>query len=139
MWDRLWYTVDEVIIVGKILMDPVTFAVILIALTVVGLVALGVYMAKRYRNIENQPDRPLAPQYVERTFHATVVDMACWVRMGGSYKSPEAMQEFAVVFQDEYGKQMKFMIPEEMYHGLEKGQFGIVTVRDGELYGFELE
>jgi len=43
------------------------------------------------------------------------------------------------VFLTEDGQELKLNIPEEMYHGLEKGQTGIVTLRNGKLYSFELD
>lgn len=98
-------------------------------------IAIGMH----YRRLHKQPEESPPPVYTEINTRATVVDLACWVRMAGSYKAPKAVQEFAVVFQTEDGEMIKLIIPEEMYHGLEKGQAGIVTVRDGELYSFELE
>ena len=98
-------------------------------------IAIGMH----YRRLLKQPEESPPPEYEEIIARVTVVDLACWLRMAGSYKSPKAVQEFAVVFQTEDGEMIKLIIPEEMYHGLEKGQAGIVTVRDGELYSFELE
>ena len=98
-------------------------------------IAIGMH----YRRLHKQPEESPPPEYEEIIARVTVVDLACWLRMAGSYKSPKAVQEFAVVFQTEDGEMIKQIIPEEMYHGLEKGQAGIVTVRDGELYSFELE
>ena len=98
-------------------------------------IAIGMH----YRRLHKQPEESPPPVFDEIKTRATVADLACWVRMAGSYKAPKAVQEFAVVFQTEDGEMIKLIIPEEMYHGLGKGQVGIITVRDGELYSFELE
>lgn len=103
------------------------------------IVGPAIAIGMNYRRLHKQPEESPPPVFDEIKTRATVVELACWVRMAGSYKAPKAVQEFAVVFQTEDGENMKLIIPEEMYHGLEKGQAGIVTVRDGELYSFELE
>jgi hypothetical protein len=103
------------------------------------IVGPAIAIGMNYRRLHKQPEESPPPVYTEINTRATVVELACWVRMAGSYKAPKAVQEFAVVFQTEDGEMIKLIIPEEMYHGLEKGQVGIVTVRDGELYSFELE
>ena len=103
------------------------------------IVGPAIAIGMNYRRLHKQPEESPPPVYTEINTRATVVDLACWVRMAGSYKAPKAVQEFAVVFQTEDGEMIKLIIPEEMYHGLEKGQVGIITVRDGELYSFELE
>lgn len=103
------------------------------------IVGPAIAIGMNYRRLHKQPEESPPPVFDEIKTRATVVDLACWVRMAGSYKAPKAVQEFAVVFQTEDGEMIKLIIPEEMYHGLEKGQVGIVTVRDGELYSFELE
>ena len=103
------------------------------------IVGPAIAIGMNYRRLHKQPEESPPPVFDEIKTRATVADLACWVRMAGSYKAPKAVQEFAVVFQTEDGEMIKLIIPEEMYHGLEKGQVGIVTVRDGELYSFELE
>ena len=65
-------------------------------------------------------------------------ELSCWVHTIG-YKTPKTNQVFAVTFRLDSGEEKTLRIPEEMYHGLEEKQVGIVTIRDGELYGFELE
>ena len=71
------------------------------------------------------------------TTRATVVDQTCCVKTIG-YKTPKTMQEFAITFQTENGEIIKLNVPEEMYDGFEKNQTGMLTVVDGQLYGFEL-
>ena len=95
-------------------------------------------IAKQKEDKANKEDMLIEPEYKQVESRATVVDLGCWVRTVG-YKTPKTVREFAVMFQTEDGKELKLSIPEEMYHGLEKGQTGIVTIRNGELYSFELE
>ena len=78
------------------------------------------------------------PEYTELVARATVEELSCWVHTIG-YKTPKTNQVFAVTFRLDSGEEKTLRIPEEMYHGLEEKQVGIVTIRDGELYGFELE
>ena len=67
----------------------------------------------------------------------SVVDQFCRVEMVG-IKSPKAVEIFTVVFEDDYGKTIKLDMPKEMYDGIDKGQRGILTIANGELYSFEL-
>jgi hypothetical protein len=53
-------------------------------------------------------------------------------------KTPKATKIFTVVFHTEDDKVLSFNVPEEMYDGFEKGQEGILTVVDGQLYGFAI-
>lgn len=77
-------------------------------------------------------------EYIPIEIRATVVEQTCLVKTIG-IKTPKTIKEFSVVFQTENGEILKLCVPEEMYDGLEKGQTGILSVVDGELYGFELE
>lgn len=80
----------------------------------------------------------IEPEYTELVARATVEELACWVHTIG-YKTPKTNRTFVAVFRLDDGKTLELQIPEEMYHGLEKGQTGIVTIRNDELYSFELE
>jgi hypothetical protein len=42
------------------------------------------------------------------------------------------------VFRTEDDKVLSFNVPEEMYDGFEEGQEGILTLVDGQLYGFAI-
>ena len=82
--------------------------------------------------------KPDEPEYTTITIKATVVDQTCCVKMVG-IKTPKTVKEFVVVFKSESGDILKMNVPEEMYDGFEQGQTGILSIIDGELYGFELE
>lgn len=83
-------------------------------------------------------DTSAEPVYETVKTKATVINQACFVRTVG-YKTPKTMRVFTVTFQTETGKILELNVPEEMYDGFEQGQTGILTVIDGELYGFELD
>ena len=78
------------------------------------------------------------PESVTETVRATVIDMACSADMVGT-KMPKAVRNFVVIFQTEDGEMLKINVPEEMYDGFDKGQTGILTLADGDLYSFEVE
>ena len=78
------------------------------------------------------------PESVTETVSATVIDMACSAEMVGT-KMPKAVRNFVVIFQTEYGEILKINVPEEMYNGFDKGQTGMLTLADGDLYSFETE
>ena len=78
------------------------------------------------------------PESVTETVRATVIDMACSADMVGT-KMPKAVRNFVVIFQAENGEILKINVPEEMYDGFDKGQTGILTLADGDLYSFEVE
>ncbi len=78
------------------------------------------------------------PEAVTVTVNATVVDMVCRAEMVGT-KMPKAVRNFVVIFQTEDGEILKINVPEEMYDGFDKGQTGILTLADGDLYSFETE
>ena len=78
------------------------------------------------------------PESVTKTVRATVIDMACSAEMVGT-KMPKAVRNFVIIFQTEDGEILKINVPEEMYDGFDKGQTGILTLADGDLYSFETE
>ena len=78
------------------------------------------------------------PESVTETVRATVIDMACSADMVGT-KMPKAVRNFVIIFQTEDGEILKINVPEEMYDGFDKGQTGILTLADGDLYSFEVE
>lgn len=89
---------------------------------------------KEFKSEDIKPDEP---EYTTVTTRATVVDQTCCVKMVGM-KTPKTVKEFVVVFQSENGDILKLNVPEEMYDGFDKNQTGILTIVDGQLYGFEL-
>ena len=80
----------------------------------------------------------IEPESVTTTVKATVIDMVCCAKMIGT-KTPKAVREFTVIFEAQNKEILKINVPEEMYDGFDKGQTGILTLVDGNIYGFELE
>ena len=74
----------------------------------------------------------------EKEIRARVIDMACSSRLIGT-KEPKSFQSFVIYFEDEYQKQFSLSVPEEYYSAFDIGQSGVLTLRDGEFYSFELE
>ena len=99
---------------------------------------------------ENTPKKKPAPkprkqpveeqEYVPKLeeIYATVESTSCQVKMVG-FKVPKTVQIYTVAFRTRDHKLLTFQVPEEMYHGLEEGQQGMLTYVDQNLYGFELE
>ena len=123
---------------GAIPADLKIYIGVMIGLAVVLLAWPAASIIRHYRRLHRQPEERPQPECKEIIARATVVDLSCWVHTIG-YKTPKTNQIFAVVFRLDDGRTMDMYIPEEMYHGLEKGQTGIATIRDGELYSFELD
>lgn len=92
----------------------------------------------KQKELKKKDSKPDEPEYTTVTARATVVDQTCCVKMVG-IKTPKTVREFAVVFQLENGDILKMNVPEEMYDGFEQGQTGILSIVDGDLYGFELD
>ena len=82
-------------------------------------------------------DEDFEVECVTDKMRVSVVDQFCRVKMVG-IKSPKAVEIFTVVFEDDYGKIIKLDMPKEMYDGIDKGQRGVLTIANGELYSFEL-
>lgn len=133
-------------------MDPeimiIVFAIIGI-IVVVGVIAwllLRYMLSPKYiqaelkRQAEQQrqsQEDPFEPKFATQEVRATVLDHTCEVKLVGT-KTPKATKIFTVVFRTEDDEVLSFNVPEEMYDGFEKGQTGMLTVVDGELYGFAL-
>lgn len=77
------------------------------------------------------------PEYTITTVNATVMDVLCYTKTVG-IKMQKVVKEFAVIFRTEDGNVLKIIASEEMYDGFEKGQTGVLSLVDGEIYGFEL-
>lgn len=69
---------------------------------------------------------------------ATVTEQSCCAKLVGT-KTPKAVREFTITFKTDDGQLLKLSVPEEMYDGFEKGQYGLLTIIDGELYSFDLD
>ena len=102
---------------------------------------MGVKQYKRdiekQKELQSESIKPEEPEYTTVTTRATVVDQTCCVKTIG-IKTPKTIQEFTITFQAENGEIIRLNVPEEMYDGFDKNQTGILTVVDGQLYGFEL-
>ena len=85
--------------------------------------------------VERQEEERCNIEFSNQEIRATVLDQTCAVKTMG-IKMPKTITVFTVVFQTEQEEILTFQIPEEMYEGLEIGQSGLLTVVDGELYGF---
>lgn len=70
-------------------------------------------------------------------FTATVTGMRCGVKMVG-IKTPKAVTEFVVTFESKEFGTFDLPVTEAMYHNLEEGQTGKLTVSNGQLYSFVL-
>lgn len=90
---------------------------------------------KHQKKVDNYPPEPT---HKTLTASATVIDQYCVVRTIG-YKTPKTIKTFTVVFQTDTGEIIKQDVPEEMYDGFEKGQTGLLTIVDEDLYSFVLE
>ena len=85
--------------------------------------------------VERQEEERCSIEFSSLEVHASVIDQSCAVKTVG-IKSPKTETVFTVVFQTEQKEILAFQIPEEMYEGLEIGQTGLLTIVDGQLYGF---
>ena len=86
----------------------------------------------------NDKDPIYEPEYTTTEIHATVAELYCGASLNGM-KTPKSVKEFIVVMQTNDEEFHKFSVPEEMYEGFEIGQSGILTLVDGQIYGFDPE
>lgn len=130
-------------------MDPEILFCIIAVLAIIAVVGIVAWLILRYflkpENIQAELDRqraqtadPFDPQITTEELRATVIDHTCQVQLIG-IKTPKATKIFTIVFRTEDGKVLSLNVPEEMYDGFETGQTGLVTMVDGELYGFTPE
>ena len=98
-----------------------------------------IYLFKNRHSIREEAERQEEArcniEFYNVEIRASVIDQSCAVKTVG-IKSPKTKTIFTVVFQTEQEEILTFQVPEEMYEGLEVGQTGLLTVVDGELYGF---
>ena len=92
---------------------------------------------EKQKELQSESIKPEEPEYTTVTTRATVVDQTCCVKTIG-IKTPKTIKEFTITFRAENGEIIRLNVPEEMYDGFDKKQTGILTVVDGQLYGFEL-
>lgn len=131
-------------------MDPEIVMIVVSIISILAVVGIVAWLILRYalnpQNIEKAIQRqaqlqhqaqedPFETTFTTQELRATVLDHTCEVRLVGT-KTPKATKIFTVVFRTEDDKVLSFDVPEEMYDGFEKGQTGLLTLVDGELYGF---
>lgn len=122
-------------------MEPIS-EVILIACAATTLFFLLMIFVPMFKNrktiraeVERQEEERCSIEFSNEELRATVIDHSCSVQMVG-LKMPKATKIFSVSFETENSEILTFQVPEEMYDGFEKGQTGLLTIVDGQLYGF---
>ncbi len=124
---------------SKIIFFLILFFVICVAV----LVVLEIRKNKRNKEEKTEKwgnqitDEDFEVDCVMDKMRVSVVDQFCRVEMVG-VRSPKSVEIFTVVFETDEGKVIKLDMPKEMYDGIDKGQRGILTIANGELYSFEL-
>ncbi|MBP3938440.1 MAG: hypothetical protein IK955_03450 [Clostridia bacterium] len=123
-------------------MNPfiVLFIIFVIAFVAFMIFCLIMYTRQCKRNkLQKGKVAPEGPELKDAfesvKIHATVVDLFCLTEMIG-IKTPRTQETFIVTFKTDNNEQIKVNIPQEMYDGLEIGQYGEVTLIEGELYSF---
>lgn len=124
-------------------MNPTLIYYFIIPLFVFALFALclwPIFDTFRHRKeilakLERQEEERCSVEFTAQEVRASVIDVNCAVQTVG-LKSPKTETVFTVVFQTEQEEVLSFQVPEEMYEGLEVGQAGLLTIVDGQLYGF---
>lgn len=122
-------------------MEPIS-EVILIACAATTLFFLLMIFVPMFKNrktiraeVERQEEERCSIEFSNEELRATVIDHSCSVQMVG-LKMPKATKIFSVSFETENSEILTFQVPEEMYDRFEKGQTGLLTIVDGQLYGF---
>ena len=74
----------------------------------------------------------------KQEIHATVSDMICYAKTIAlqNHKQSKAVKCFVISFKNGNGECFSFTVPEETYDSFEIGLSGILTIIDGEFYGF---
>lgn len=76
-------------------------------------------------------------EYVTVEQNAVVADQYCYVETVG-IKHPKTVKRFVVVFETKENERLALPVMEEMYHGFEIGQRGLLKTVEDEFYSFEL-
>ena len=113
-------------------MELYIFLGVMVGAVVIMLLAILISGLKHEKRADNFPQEPA--QHT-RIINATVLDQYCAVRTIG-HQTPKTIKIFTVVFQADTGEIIKQDVPEEMYDGFEKGQAGVLTIVDEDLYSF---
>ena len=128
------------------LSDAVATKIILCLIFVILVIVLVVLDKRKNKCNNEKPLEKRGNQIKDENFESdcvmdkkrvSVVEQFCRVEMVG-IRSPKSVEIFTVVFEDDFGNLIKLDVPKEMYDGIDKGQRGVLTIANGELYSFEL-
>ena len=72
------------------------------------------------------------------TIHVKVIEKVVDVGMVG-IKTPKNVVTHYVIFEDDYGDTNRINVREDMFDCFEEGQKGILTLKAGYVYGFDLD
>ena len=120
---------------------------IVMSIAIIGIFALvivyGIMMDKEQKKKKAQEkvafqseETPHEPQTF--SIKVKVTDLRPVTRYKG-IKTPTLIKEFFVYFEDEDGNTIKLDVSEENFDAFEKGQKGLLTLNDGQLYSFVLD
>ena len=73
-----------------------------------------------------------------KTIHVKVIEKVVDVGMVG-IKTPKNVVTHYVIFEDDYGDTHRINVREDMFDCFEEGQKGILTLKAGYIYGFDLD
>ena len=82
-----------------------------------------------------QEEVQIKTEFETEKFKGEVIDLNYHEEMVG-HMTPKLVKNYTVVFQTDDNEKVKIKIPQDMYDGLEVGQYGEVTLVEGELYSF---
>ena len=107
------------------------------------LIFYGIMMDKEEKRKKAQNK---APKHSEDTstevqtvdLNVKVIDLKLETHYEG-IKTPRLVKTFLVFFEDKNGNVIKIDVSEENFDAFEKGQKGLLTLQDGQLYSFVLD
>ena len=73
-----------------------------------------------------------------KTIHVKVIEKAIDVGLVG-LEIPKNVVTHHVIFEDDYGEAHRINVREDMFDCFEEGQRGILTIKAGCIYGFDLD
>ncbi|MBQ8783724.1 MAG: hypothetical protein IJZ57_08140 [Clostridia bacterium] len=118
--------------------------IIYFAICICAVAFFAVYIGKtvkKYKQNETEKMKPtedvneIKSEFTTIKTKAKVIDLTCRVEMVG-VKTPKTVEIFTVVFETDDKEIIEINTSQEMYEGFEKGQYGELTLADGELYSF---
>lgn len=74
-------------------------------------------------------------EFETEKFNGEIVELNYSEEMVG-HLTPKLVENYTVVFLKDDNEKVKIKIPKDMYDGLEVGQYGEVTLVEGDLYSF---